>query len=274
MRLHVGGDTQPFIFTGEQLDEELGLVYLRARYYDPLVARFLIRDAFPGVDLLTQSRNRYVYAANNPVLQDDPDGYIVWNLVAGGAAGVLEYTVKVAVSNALEGGPLSNTLEGWDPWEAAIGGIKGAVTYGVPGLGPGVKALISGALDAGASVYQQCRDTGDLRKVNYLQALGEGLQGGLTSLAWSKAPKVPGRLPSGRYWRTALFGAHASREYAKAALSGAFKAGIKRGYEAPFWGEPVRASTNQVYSLTPTSWFRVQQLQTTGAWSIPPSHGK
>jgi RHS repeat-associated protein len=35
-------------FTGEQQDSESGLVYLRARMYDPQIGRFLQRDPFTG----------------------------------------------------------------------------------------------------------------------------------------------------------------------------------------------------------------------------------
>jgi RHS repeat-associated protein len=42
-----GSSTQPFAYTGEPTDGT-GLSYLRARYYDPTLGRFLSRDAWPG----------------------------------------------------------------------------------------------------------------------------------------------------------------------------------------------------------------------------------
>jgi len=41
----LGSTTQPFQFTGEQRDPT-GLIYLRARFYDPAIGRFLSRDPF------------------------------------------------------------------------------------------------------------------------------------------------------------------------------------------------------------------------------------
>lgn len=40
-----GGSDNPYLFAGEQRDSETGLDYLRARYYDPFVGRFISADA-------------------------------------------------------------------------------------------------------------------------------------------------------------------------------------------------------------------------------------
>jgi RHS repeat-associated protein len=60
------GDTD-FKFTGEQLDADSEMYYLRARYYDPAIGRFLSRDPVPAVNL-------YAYVGNNPTNFVDPDG--------------------------------------------------------------------------------------------------------------------------------------------------------------------------------------------------------
>ncbi len=65
--------TNTFRFTGEHQDAS-GLVYLRARYYDPSIGRFISRDTFPGFLGANQSLNRYAYAYNNPVNLSDPTG--------------------------------------------------------------------------------------------------------------------------------------------------------------------------------------------------------
>jgi RHS repeat-associated protein len=60
-------------YIGERLDEETGLLYLNARYYDPVLGRFLAADpsdpTSPGVGV-----NRYAYAGNDPVNFRDPLG--------------------------------------------------------------------------------------------------------------------------------------------------------------------------------------------------------
>lgn len=68
---------QPFKFTGEPDDEEYtgtNYVYLRARYYDPVIGRFISRDPFPGDTKAPLTLNRYSYVENNPVNKVDPSG--------------------------------------------------------------------------------------------------------------------------------------------------------------------------------------------------------
>lgn len=58
----------PFGYRGEYTDSESGLVYLRARMYDPETGRFVNED--PARD----NYNWYVYCSNNPIVFIDPDG--------------------------------------------------------------------------------------------------------------------------------------------------------------------------------------------------------
>lgn len=71
---HTGSSTLPHRFAGEENDPESGLVYLRARYYDPRTGAFLSRDSFAGDDRDPLSLHRYLYAAGNPVNRIDPSG--------------------------------------------------------------------------------------------------------------------------------------------------------------------------------------------------------
>jgi hypothetical protein len=50
------------------------LTFLRARYYDPSVGRFLTRDTYPAYAPVPQTLHRYVYVENNPVNHTDPTG--------------------------------------------------------------------------------------------------------------------------------------------------------------------------------------------------------
>ena len=57
-------------YTGQQFDGVTGQYYLRARYYNPIVGRFLQEDVYQGDGL-----NLYAYCGNNPVRYYDPSGY-------------------------------------------------------------------------------------------------------------------------------------------------------------------------------------------------------
>jgi RHS repeat-associated protein len=74
-RSHAGPSGQSFTFTGEQVDGESGLVFLRARCYEPVVGRFISKDSFAGYVEKSMSLNRYVYAHNRPTLLVDPSGF-------------------------------------------------------------------------------------------------------------------------------------------------------------------------------------------------------
>ncbi len=56
------GIANRILYTGQQYDQETGQYYLRARYYNPAVGRFLQEDSYRGDGL-----NLYAYCANNPV---------------------------------------------------------------------------------------------------------------------------------------------------------------------------------------------------------------
>ena len=74
-------NTNPFRFAAEYYDWETGFIYLRARYYNPAIGRFIsedphwtIRNMQSSVAAILQSSNLFVYAINNPVRFIDPSG--------------------------------------------------------------------------------------------------------------------------------------------------------------------------------------------------------
>ena len=83
-----------YIFTGKELDTESELMYFEARYYDPVVGRFVSVDPlYENISdewlISSQSLNLLMYCKNNPILYKDPNGLwaIIDDLVfmAGGA---------------------------------------------------------------------------------------------------------------------------------------------------------------------------------------------
>jgi RHS repeat-associated protein len=94
--------TEAYKFTSEKHDNPTGLVYLRARQYDPDVGRFVSADPVLGSLSTPQTQNRYVYVANNPVRFSDPSGEVMMH----------------AGSWPIAGGPCAWN---WDIWIQCVG---------------------------------------------------------------------------------------------------------------------------------------------------------
>lgn len=62
-----GEADNPFRYAGYEFDEETGLYYLKSRFYDTAIARFVQEDTYRGTQNDPLSLNLYVYCANNPV---------------------------------------------------------------------------------------------------------------------------------------------------------------------------------------------------------------
>ncbi|MFN8534579.1 MAG: RHS repeat-associated core domain-containing protein [Dehalococcoidia bacterium] len=160
----------PLRWAGRELDEESGLYYLRARYYDPSAGRFISRDPIG----LAGGPNLYAYALNNPIVLTDPFGLKGWagTLGAGGATA-----------------------------GAAIGGIGGSLVGGFFGAAAGAPAggigIVPGALLGGTAL-----GTAGAAGLGAAGAiLGLGVGGFLDWLDWHKdhvpTPPPPGPSPGG-----------------------------------------------------------------------------
>jgi RHS repeat-associated protein len=64
-----GTATTPIGYDGQYTNGDTGLIYLRARYYDPATAQFLTVDP-----ALTKTHEPYVYVGDRPLAISDPSG--------------------------------------------------------------------------------------------------------------------------------------------------------------------------------------------------------
>ncbi|MGO2129034.1 MAG: FG-GAP-like repeat-containing protein [Pseudoalteromonas prydzensis] len=62
-------------YTGHKMINELGIIHMNGRIYDPTLGRFVQADPFVQAPLYSQSYNRYSYVINNPLSYTDPTGY-------------------------------------------------------------------------------------------------------------------------------------------------------------------------------------------------------
>ena len=70
----IGSTSNLYLYRGEQYDPDLGLYFLRARYYNPMTGRLLSRDPASGRVVTPVTLHKYLYANGNPVDYSDPSG--------------------------------------------------------------------------------------------------------------------------------------------------------------------------------------------------------
>ena len=154
-------------YRGYYYDEETGFYYLKTRYYDPEIGRFITIDdtSYLAPDTIN-GLNLYAYCGNNPVMRIDENGNAWWHWVIGALV-----VVSVAFATAVTAGTfalalgISSTVVGTLTSSVALSGILvGGLNLFVQwssGLEmPNIKALtintalggITGALSGGANL--------------------------------------------------------------------------------------------------------------------------
>ncbi|HEY2395934.1 MAG TPA: RHS repeat-associated core domain-containing protein [Rudaea sp.] len=92
-----GVDTNPYGHAGERYDADLGLNYLRARWYDNQVGRFVSADSINGAVARPITINKYIYANVDPANRLDPGGNFVDTSSTGVAANIVGAMATFAV---------------------------------------------------------------------------------------------------------------------------------------------------------------------------------
>ena len=81
-------------YTGHKHNDDIGLIYMNARYYVPEIGRFASADTIIPDQANPQAFNRFSYVRNNPLNLIDPSGHQYENLeggcITGGEAECLE----------------------------------------------------------------------------------------------------------------------------------------------------------------------------------------
>ena len=103
--LKLNGVSEKIGYTGHVHDPETGYTYAQARFYDPLVGRFLSTDPVHFVDDNPFTFNRYSYANNNPYRYTDPTGMCIEDLcIVEGAAIYLAGSAMVEIGRQILAG--------------------------------------------------------------------------------------------------------------------------------------------------------------------------
>ncbi len=115
-----GAATTPLSYDGQYTNTDTGLIYMRARVYDPATAQFMSVDPLGVI-----TRAPYTYAGDNPLNKHDPSGLITVGICVGGEIALVSCLVdSLAVSS--------------DGVEDLVGGLGPDVGAGVfvPGVDP------------------------------------------------------------------------------------------------------------------------------------------
>lgn len=114
-----------YTFSNREWDEESGLYYYRARYYDSHSGRFMQEDPVGGVeDLPITLTSKYIYGNNNPMRYVDPNGKFAIAIIWAAAA----------IGSAIGGYVSYNEAKGTDgakPWQIGLSTVVGALLGGL-----------------------------------------------------------------------------------------------------------------------------------------------
>ena len=164
------GKDNPYRYKGYYYDDETGMYYLKSRYYQPEICRFISADVYIATELNMNGSNMYNYCKNNPVMLIDSDGDFAILAVVGaflaenGAAMFVGAVVNVATT-AITAGILG---EKYTLKDAVMAAVTGAVGASGP-AGPLAAGLISGFV-----TYACSKEQGESGKTSLTNAVISG----------------------------------------------------------------------------------------------------
>jgi RHS repeat-associated protein len=145
------GTISPLGYDGQYTSSDTGLIYMRARVYDPATAQFLSVDPLRAI-----TRALYTYVKDNPLNFVDPSG-LAWQVCVGGTVTFGFFTVE---ANACyvntpggEGLALSAGAAGGPGFAANVHAGVGGSNAQTPGEYGGPFATAGGSAQAGVGGY-------------------------------------------------------------------------------------------------------------------------
>jgi len=190
MRAHTGSTVTNYKYTDQELDPETGLYYYGARYYDPVIGRFISPDSIVQNPFDPQMLNRYSYCRNNPLIYTDPNGQffgiddiiigaIVGAIIGGAASAVTGGDILKGMAMGAIGGAFLGAAAGYGfVAEVAAGAVGGGVNAAIFGGDIG-QGIMYGAI--GAAVGYGIGQLSGLGNANFkfaTQVIGGGITSG------------------------------------------------------------------------------------------------
>ena len=164
------GKDNPYRFKGYYYDEETGMYYLKSRYYQPEICRFISADVYIATELNTNGSNMYSYCKNNPVMLMDSDGSFAILAIAGAffAKKGTEMLVGAVVNVVTTGLAASIVGEKYTLKDAAMAALTGAAGA------LGAAGSLAAGLISGFVAYGSSREQGEDKTVSFTNAVMAG----------------------------------------------------------------------------------------------------
>jgi RHS repeat-associated protein len=265
-------------FTGHEQVDEVGVVHMNGRIYDPKLGRMLQADPFVQSPKNSQSLNRYSYVLNNPLSYTDPSGFFsvksFWKKIRPFVSIALVAVAPWGTgfwatvgTGALSGYVVTGNLKG-----AVIGAFSAAAFYGIgssfeglAGSGAWGESGLSGAAFAGKTVLHGA--VGGVVSLNSGGKFGHGFAAaGFTQGLSGQIGKL--NTSQGRVIAAAIVGGSSSAisggKFANGAVTGAFsrafnaelhpfiKKTLMEVRQAKFWRQFQRLSVSELKLLFPS----------------------
>ena len=181
-------------YTGHAMLDDVGLVHMNGRLYDPALGRMCAADPYVQTPENLQNYNRYSYVLNNPLSQVDPSGHFIIGLIAAivgaivGIVGAIVTTVLAFVAYlAAMAMQFVFTVIGLNGAAAAMGSMGSSL---LAAANAGIAGIVSGAAaSAGAAAATASITAGKVLAGAALGALYSGAQTAINGGSFSDVLK-------------------------------------------------------------------------------------
>ena len=170
-------DVNPLRYRGYFYDTEAGLYYLKSRYYDPEVGRFINSDEVTSTGQGILGTNMFAYCGNSPLTKADCSGQF-WHIAVGAVIGAIVNVASSYIMNKLAGNDYSLENAAQDAIVGALSG--GLAASGVSQLG---QQIGNGIISAASTAYSSYKESGKINRgktgASFFLGFGIGRYGGI-----------------------------------------------------------------------------------------------
>jgi len=195
-------------YTNQYFDEDVGLYYYKARFYNPNLG------TFTSADPVQDGLNRYMYVAGNPVMMEDPSGTCPWcvGALVGGVGGAIigggmDAAIQYATTGSVDWGQVAVSAFQAGAEGACIGATMGVGAAGLctgVGAAAGLMAQTAYNVNKGDKAGQAIVKAAATTSINTVVGLGMGAVGRESSRIVSNV-NLPGSIGLGTYISSKTF---------------------------------------------------------------------